>query len=86
MPDTVLPQVVVGQVLAVRFQELIHYKDLSQVERIEFVLVQVMLTWVMFSQMDLGLGGLRYCINSASLRFVAKDEMERGRIWLSTAL
>ena len=22
------------------------------------------------------LGGLRYCINSASLRFIAKDEME----------
>ena len=23
------------------------------------------------------LGGLRYCINSASLRFIAKDEMEK---------
>lgn len=32
------------------------------------------------------LGGLRYCINSASLRFVAKDEMEKSRIWLSIAL
>jgi len=24
------------------------------------------------------LGGLRYCINSASLRFVARDEMEKA--------
>ena len=24
------------------------------------------------------LGGLRYCINSASLRFVAKDEMDEA--------
>ena len=24
------------------------------------------------------LGGLRYCINSASLRFIAKDEMEKA--------
>ena len=44
-----------------------------------FVLGQAMPTWVMFSQMDRReLGGLRYCINSASLRFVTKDEMEEA--------
>ena len=46
---------------------------------LRFVLGRGMLTWVMFSQMDrVSFGGLRYCINSASLRFVAKDEMEEA--------
>ena len=27
-------------------------------------------------------GGLRYCINSASLRFIPKEEMEQRRLWV----
>ena len=27
------------------------------------------------------LGGLRYCINSSSVRFIPYEEMEKGRVW-----
>ena len=62
-------------------KELIHYyQDLSQgMERIEVRSRSGNAhLGLVFTDGPRELGGLRYCINSASLRFIAKDEMEEA--------
>ena len=61
-------------------KDVVHYyQDHSHgMERIEVRSAQAMPISAMSSPMDpKDQGGLRYCINSASLRFIPKEEMER---------
>ena len=82
LPRISLPQAVVWPSFSRPIsKELIHYyQDLSHgMERIEVRSRSgnAHLGHV-FTDGPQELGGLRYCINSASLRFIAKDEMEEA--------